>query len=1168
MALAGCWGSCSPSSEPFRDTLFVPISAEQSGVHFSNLLFEDETLNIITFEYFYNGAGVGIGDVNNDGLQDVFFSANMMESKLYLNKGDFVFEDITQKAGIHTRGKWATGVSMVDINQDGWMDIYVCFAGPYVDPWLRANHLYINKGDNTFSEQAQPYGLADTGHSTQAAFFDYDKDGDLDMYLLTNITDRTGPNIIRPKRLNGQMPNTDRLYRNHGPNSAGQITFRNVSGEAGILAEGYGLGVSIRDLNEDGWPDIYVSNDYLSNDLLYINNQDGTFTDRADQYLRHQSYSAMGNDIADCNNDGLLDIVTLDMLPPDNRRKKLMFGATNYNRYLAELQAGYQPQFMRNTLQLNTGLDPEGNLSFSEIGQLADIHETDWSWAPLLADFDLDSWRDLMITNGYPKDITNRDFANYKMQEFLKGQYNRQMQRSFLQAINSMEGVHIPNFIFQNRGDLRFTNVSSPWGFQEASYSTGAAFADLDNDGDLDLVINNTESKAFILKNQADKRSYHYIKIKLNGPPGNRDGLGAKISIHHQGKRQFHEHSVYRGFQSSVDPHVFFGLGDASQVDSLQVVWPDSKVQVLRDIPADQTYTLAYASARRVASPVEKGEPLLFREVSGKHKIVYRHREQEYPDFHTEPLLPHQFSKTGPGIAIGDINGDQRDDFYVGNASGQKRKVFMQQPDGTFRSRDLNPSTQTGEDVGALFFDADGDGDNDLYVAKGSNEFQENSPHYQDHLYMNDGRGNFSLKADALPKIRSSGSCVVAADYDRDGDLDLFVGGRIRPQHYPQASESYLLRNDGGKFTDATSTVCPELKYLGLVTAALWTDFDHDHQVDLIVVGEWMPLHFFKNIDGKLENVSDKSGLSYTEGWWNSINGGDFDRDGDIDYLLGNLGLNSSHKASIKEPVCLYLYDFDHDQRLDPILCRYIQGKNYPVHPLDDMFSQMNALKKSFTTYRAYAQSDLEDVFPEALLKKATLLKAFTLQSAYLENRGQAGFRMHTLPVEAQFSPVYGIRVEDYDGDGYLDALLLGNSYAPEVLSGRYDALSGVMLKGNGKGSFQALNGPEIGFYVKEDGKSLATLTLNNGEKLLLAASNNHFLKVFQNRTQNPTNSLPLHPNDALVEMYDQNGLVMRWEPYYGEGYLSQSSRFLSIPKSAVKLVITDFQGKTRQILR
>ncbi len=1160
------WGaSCSQPGETFQDPLFIPVPADHSGIDFVNLLFEDEALNIITFEYFYNGAGVGVGDINNDGLQDLFFSANMAGSKLYLNQGNFVFEDITQAAGINTQGKWATGVSMVDINQDGWMDIYVCYAGPYADPSLRANELYINQGNNTFLEQAQAYGLADTGHSTQAAFFDYDQDDDLDMYLLTNITDRTGPNVIRPKRLEGQMPNTDRLYRNDGTNAFGQVTFTNVSSEAGILAEGYGLGLSIRDINNDGWPDIYVSNDYLSNDLLYINGANGVFTDRAGEYLRHQSYSAMGNDIADYNNDGLLDIITLDMLPYGNRRKKLMFGAMNYDRYHAEIRAGYQPQFMRNTLQLNTGMDLEGNPSFSEISQLANIHETDWSWAPLFADFDLDGWKDLMVTNGYPKDITNRDFADYKMQGLLNAQYDRGMNRSFLQAINSLEGVHIPNFLFKNRGDLSFSDVSAQWGFQEPSYSTGAAFADLDNDGDLDLVINNTESKAFLLKNQAEKKGHHYLKIKLKGAIGNRQGLGAKVNIYYDGQRQFHEHSIYRGYQSSVDPHIFFGLGQATEIDSLRIVWPGGKTQVVKEVRADQTITLEHDATSATTFLHKDTSLFLFREMTEKLGVDFHHQDMEYPDFHTEPLLPHQFSKNGPGIAIGDVNGDQRDDFYIGAASGQTGAVFIQQPGGTFQPRVVTQVNKLEEDLGALFFDADQDGDNDLYVVSGSNEFPGDSPHYQDRLYMNDGLGHFSLAEDALPPLRSSGSCVLAADYDRDGDLDLFIGGRVSPQRYPEAPRSYLLRNDQGKFTDVTLDVCPALEHIGLVSAALWTDFDGDTQVDLIVVGEWMPISFFRNVKGKFENVSDQTGLSYTEGWWNSLNGADFDRDGDIDYLVGNLGLNSAYKASVQEPVTLYAYDFNNDERVDPILCRYIQGEKYPVHPLDDMIGQINSLKKTFTTYRAYADSHLEDVFPSEQLEKARLLEAFKLESAYLENLGQGKFRLHTLPIETQFAPIYGIQISDYDADGHLDALLTGNSYAPEVLGGRYDAFNGLMLKGNGNGTFQAMRN-SVGFTVKEDGKSLSTLIDTNGRKLVLAARNNQLLKIFEWQAGVGTRTLPLQPNDAWVELYHVNGQVTVKEAYYGEGYLSQSSRRISIPQDIAKLLIRDYQGQKREV--
>ena len=849
------WITVSNCSNKGETPLLELLPSHVTGIDFTNQLYEDEDLNIITFEYFYNGAGVGIGDINNDGLQDIFFSGNMVSNRLYLNKGDMRFEDITKKSGLRTLGKWATGVAMVDINLDGWLDIYVCYAGPFGNPQRRANELYINNGNNTFTEKADAYGLGDTGHSVQAAFFDYDRDGDLDVYILTNTTDETGPNIIRPKRLKGEMINTDRLYRNNGDR-----TFSDVSVEAGITIEGYGLGVSICDLNSDGWPDIFVSNDYLSNDLLYINNKDGTFTDRADQYLKHTSYSAMGNDVSDFNNDGLVDIIEVDMLPPDNKRQKLMLGATNYDRYRSEIRYGYSPQFMRNTLQLNRGPDANGDPCFSEIGQLSGIHATDWSWSALFADMDNDGWKDLLVTNGYPRDITNRDFASYKAQEFVHEGYNESVKKKLLKAVESLEGAHIPHYIFRNNGDLTFSDQSVQWGFTQPFYSTGAAYADLDNDGDLDYVTNNTNTPASIYKNHATEMSdNHFLRVSLEGSPTNRAGYGAKLFFFSGSDTlQYFEQSPYRGFQSSVDQQVHVGLGKLTRLDSLRIVWPDQRYQKLENVAVDRQITLKWNDAERDTFPGVQSDrsryKAMFSPANDSRKIQYHHKETEYADFKIEPLLPHKYSENGPGVAVGDINGDALEDFFVGGAYNQSGQFFIQQKDGRFLSKGFTKERKYEEDMGALLFDADNDKDNDLYIVSGGNEFESGSPYYQHRLYFNDGKGNFKLNNSALPEMTSSGSCVIAADLEKDGDLDLFVGGRLTPHAYPQPGQSYILENNSGVFTDATDKIAPGLKNIGMVTAGLWTDVNNDDQVDLIIVGEWMPITLYLNNGGKLNH--------------------------------------------------------------------------------------------------------------------------------------------------------------------------------------------------------------------------------------------------------------------------------------------------------------------------
>jgi hypothetical protein len=1148
--------ACDQKKAPLLELL----SSDDTGIDFTNQLSEDEDLNIITFEYFYNGAGVGIGDINNDGLKDIFFSANMSSNRLYLNKGDLKFEDITASAGLTTSGKWAAGVAMVDINQDSLLDIYVCYAGPFANPQQRANELYINNGNNTFTEKARQYGLADTGHSVQAAFFDYDRDGDLDVYLLTNITDETGPNVIRPKRVKGEMVNTDRLYRNNGDQ-----TFTDVSKAAGITIEGYGLGVSVGDITRDGWPDVYVSNDYLSNDLLYINNRDGTFTDRAAEYFRHTSYSAMGNDASDFNNDGLLDLVSVDMLPPDNKRQKLMFGAVNYDRYRSEIKYGYTPQFMRNTLQLSMGMDPSGKPLFSEIGQLAGIHATDWSWSPLFADVDNDGWKDLLITNGYPRDITNRDFANYRMQEFMQQGYDQSVKKKFLEAIKSLEGAYIPGFAFCNNGDLTFTDQSSLWGFTTPAYSTGAAYADLDNDGDLDYVTNNINGPSFVFKSHArEYTANHFLRIRFRGPRGNIQGYGASVLLYGTGDTlQYQEHFPIRGYQSTSEQEIHFGLAHHTMVDSIRIEWPDGKRQVVRNIKADQLITVSYREAEeRIAPGKQQSTSPLFVPAEKNRGIEYVHSETEYADFKIQPLLPHKCSEEGPGIAVGDVNGDGLEDFFIGGGFKQRGQFFLQTKNGKFQHQELASQLKYEEDLGVLLFDADGDKDNDLYIVSGGNEFQAGSPYYQDRLYTNDGKGNFKHSPGALPPTTGSGSCVIAADYDGDGDLDLFVGGRLAPQHYPHAGTSYILQNDGGRFSDVTEKVAPGLRDIGMVTAALWTDVDNDDKPDILLAGEWMPVTVFHNQGGTFQKLPMT--VSNSTGWWNSVYGGDFDEDGDTDYVLGNLGANSKYKTSIEEPLRLYLTDFNHDGTEDAVMAHYIQGVNRPAHPRDDMLHQMVSFKKKFPSYKSYADVTMDGLIAEMKVKPV-VFEAATFQTSYLENKGKEGWILKPLPVEAQFAPAYGIAAGDYNSDGHLDIILTGNSYAPDVLTGRYDAFKGLLLTGDGSGNFKPLKVQQSGLLIEGNAKSLAALVSVNDQVLVLAAQNNDTLKIVET-IHDTYRVIPVNTDDVYAVITLASGKKLRQEFYYGSGYLSQSSRKLRIPKDARDVIFYNKHGKPRSV--
>ncbi|MHA4740962.1 VCBS repeat-containing protein [Dyadobacter sp. MSC1_007] len=1151
--LAGCTND-KPS------TLFELLPGDQTGVHFANTLHEDDNLNILNYEYFYNGGGVGAGDINNDGLTDLFFAGNMSTSRLYLNntseKG-IHFEDITEESGISIPEGWARGIAMVDINADGYLDIYVSRSGPAQAGQL-SNLLFINQKNNTFKEESRAYGLDYNGNTTQAAFFDYDHDGDLDVYLLTNVMNMQGPNNIRGKVSDGSSPNADRLLRNNG-----DLTFSDVSKDAGILEEGYGLGISIVDVNNDGWQDVYVSNDYVSNDLLYINQQNGTFRNEIGSYFRHQSYSAMGNDAADIDNDGLVDFITVDMLPEDPVRRKNMFGLMNYDRHLSELRMGYEPQFMRNTLQHNNGKRPGSDEPFfSEIGRYSGVEATDWSWAPLFADLDNDGFRDLLITNGYPKDITNRDFVIYRMAEHEQQMRSGNSGARLTEALKKVEGAHVPNYLFSNNHDLTFTNKSAEWGFDIPSFSNGAAYADLDNDGDLDFVTNNIDQEAFIYQNHSDKTpENHYLNISLHGSGKNPGGLGTKVWVYTKSGMQFLEHSPYRGYQSSVDGKLHFGLGKNILADSVRVVWPDGKTQLTRNVKAGQLMKLDYAKAGGAkASTATKPVPLFSQ--AGPVGAEFEHKDELYIDFKIQPLLPHLLSQNGPGVSVADVNGDGLDDFYVGGAFNQTGKFFIQNKQGKFTAKPLLTGQKYEEDMGSLFFDADTDGDQDLYVVSGSNEFEPGSTYYQDRLYKNDGKGNFAKDAAALPPLAASGSTVNAADFDRDGDLDLFIGGRLSPGNYPEPGESYILRNEKGRFVDATAAVCPGIRHIGMVTTAIWTDFDQDGWVDLITAGEWMPVVFYKNKGGQLVDVNSATGLTHTAGWWNSIVSGDFDEDGDTDYVLGNVGLNSGDKPSNDKPLTLFAKDFDKSGTMDPVICRYIGNELYPVHPRDEMNSQMNFLKKRFIYYADYSKARITDVFKPEELKGAQKLICETMQSVMLENKGNGKFVMQNLPTEAQLGPVYGLLANDFNHDGHLDLLLSGNSNATESISGRMDALNGLLMLGNGKGGFKPLNSGQSGVLIPGDAKGMASLTLANGRQMVLAAQNNGPLLAFVGGADNKMINIKPESHYHWLEATYADGHRKRIELAYGSGYLSQSGRSVALVKEGLKkVVLIDFAG-------
>ena len=1169
--------ACRMTSVP---PLFELRSPAETGIAFANTLREDDSVyNVLDFDYLYNGGGVAIADVNNDGLPDIYFAGNMVSSRLYLNRGHLRFEDVTEAAGVGTHG-WVSGVTVVDINQDGLPDLYLSVGGP--DPTRRGNLLFVNQGPDKngtprFVEEARRFGIADSGYNTHAVFFDYDRDGDLDLYLLKNALESYNRNRIRPKIGDGQAPSTDRLYRNNGDG-----TFSDVSRRSGILAEGYGLGVAVTDLNRDGWPDVYVANDFLSNDLVWINNRNGTFTNRAAEYLKHQSFSAMGVDVADVNNDGLVDIMVLDMLPPYNQRRKLLFAGESYDQFETSRRLGYEPEYVRNTLQLNNGTGPDGRPSFSEIGQLAGVDATDWSWAPLLADYDNDGWKDLFVTNGYPRDVTNLDYLafvrrvspGYLPEPGGQG-LERERKQRLLAWLRQRPRGKLANYIFRNNGDLTFSDRTRAWGVEVPSYSTGAAYADLDNDGDLDLVVNNLDGPAFIFENTAERLPNHnFLRFAFRGPQGNRDGYGAQVTLYAGPARRYLEFNPSRGYLSTVEPFLHFGLGALRTVDSAVVHWPDGACHLLRHVAANQVLTVDHRDAKPCpASPPGIPDPRLFQAVPTSDGLAFRHEARVVPDFKVTPLLPHTFSQGGPGLAVGDVDGDGREDVYVGTDRGHEKAIYLQVSPGRFERRVL-PGGKEWQDMGALLFDADGDGDNDLLVVSGGSFITSDSTTFRARLYLNDGRGRFTLAPDALPGVATSGSAVVAADYDGDGKLDLFIGGGVIPGQYPLPPRSYLLHNDtrpgatgAVHFTDVTDSVAPGLAHVGLVSSALWTDFDQDGKIDLIVVGEWMPLTFFKNVGGRLVDVTRSTGLGDTRGWWNSIVAGGFDHDGRLDYIVGNLGLNTKYRATEQEPVRVYAADFDQNGSVDPVLSYYLQGKEYPVASRDLITDQVAGMMKRFPRYTDYAEATLERTLSRAERERAYTGRAVTFASAYLQNLGSGRFALRALPHRAQIAPVFGMLTGDYDGDGNLDVLLVGNSHAVDTQTGWVDASIGAVLLGDGNGQFRYVSGAASGFYVDGDAKAVAELVLDDAHSLVLVTQNDDSLKVFAPSHRGRTRSVRVGALDAYAVFTLADGTTRRQELCYGSGYLSQSSRFLQVPEEIARVTVYDSRGHGRDLV-
>jgi hypothetical protein len=1084
--------------------LFQRLSPARTGIDFANILAESDSLNILNYLYYYNGGGVGIADFNNDGLEDIFFTGNESSCRLYLNQGGLKFEDVTKQAGLSTT-QWCTGVSIADVNGDGWMDIYVCTAG-YAKPEQRKNLLFINQGKQqalVFREAANEYGIADTSYSTQAAFFDCDHDGDLDLYVMNHANERETVNTPLLKKIHGEGSSNDHFYQNNG-----NQTFTDKTKALGILIEGYGLGIAISDVNGDGWEDIYISNDFIYNDVLYINEQGKGFSNQISQYFSHQSYNGMGCDFADFNNDARPDLVAMDMLPETDISQKTMAGAITWDKSQLIEKAGYEPQSMRNTLQLamdsgqkkvdKTTSSPLSTPStvYAEIGQLAGISATDWSWAPLFADFDNDGWKDLFITNGYLRNITDKDFIDYTNN--LSMFKNRaEVDRQMMPKIRQLKGKCLPNHIFKNNQDLTFAPKTLPWGMNQASCSNGAAYADLDQDGDLDLVVNNINEAAFVYENKADELlKNNYLNLKLEGLSGNLTGIGAKISVVSDGQRQYLEQYPVRGFMSSVTGALHVGLGKISIIDTLEICWINGNREMLTGIPVNQTLTLKQADAKPNVQKSVLPTAAIMEEVSHRLGIDFVHQELVFNDFQYQPLLPHRFSENGPAIATGDLNGDGLEDFYAGGGKGQSGRICYQRQDGYFTSKDLSDGSMS-EDAGALIFDANGDGHPDLYVVSGSCEWAADSPFYQDRLYLNDGTGNLDLSNNTLPKMHTPGTCVTAADFDGDGDLDLFVGGSAEPGYYPLPSRSYLLRNEHGHFSDITATDGPGLERPGIVTAAQWADVDNDGSPDLVLVGEWMPVSVFKNKQGKLIEVTKDMGLAQTCGWWTSLNIHDLNGDGDLDFVVGNLGLNTKYRATEEKPMRIYAKDFDGNGSLDAILCRQIEGKEKPIHQRNELLAQIGGLGNKYPRYALYATASVQEMLGKEALADSYCKNCQFLQTAcFIQKNGR--FSVNTLPVLAQTAPINAILCTDFNSDSHPDLLLVGNSFSPNVLTGNYDAFKGLLLLGNGLGRFQPMDASRSGFFVDGVGKSLALLTLPSGKHMVVAGVNNGRLLTFK----------------------------------------------------------------------
>ena len=1068
-----------------KDALFQLMPSAKTGITFNNKVTDLSNFNIFNYRNFYNGGGVAIGDVNNDGKPDIFLTSNQGSNRLFINKGNWQFEDVTEKAGLGGIGKWHTGVTMVDINGDGWLDIYVCNSGA-LKTGEKGNELFINQKDGTFKEEAEKYGLSDKGLSTQAIFFDFDHDGDLDCYILNNSYRAIGSfgynkNLRNIRDARGGH----RLYRNDNGK------FVDISAQAGIYGSeiGFGLGVAAGDFNNSGWDDMYISNDFFEHDYLYINQHNGSYKENSNEAIGHMSTSSMGSDMADINNDGFLDMMTTDMLPESDYRLKTTTKFDEYDIYNAKLKNDFHHQFTANCLQLNNG---DG--TFSEIAQYAGVHATDWSWGALCFDFNNDGWKDIFVSNGISKDLTDQDFLTFFSSDEVLS-HVKKLGFKFEELINKMPKHPIPNYGFLNQKNLQFKNATQQLGFDIPSFSNGAAYGDLDGDGDLDLVVNNENGEAFIYRNMtSEKTKAHYLKVNLKGNGMNTFGIGAKVTIYTKGMQQLLEQMVTRGFESSVEPVLNFGTGTFKMIDSLRIIWPDMRMQVLKNISTNTAITLYQKNADKLFKPVQQKNSTLFKNVTQQQIIgKIKHNENDFKDFDVERLIPKMLSTEGPKLAVGDVNGDGLEDFYMGNATGDTAKLFLQQPDGKFVQKDAYSFVQDKdfEAIGAEFYDVDHDGDLDLIVASGGNQEKQGSLNLLIRLYINDGKGNFVRRFNNWPQISLNASCVRVNKLNGD----IFIGGRSIPGSYGIIPESKLLRNDGkGNYTDITSTYALDLLKLGMVTDAQWVDVDGDGKNELVVVGDWMPVTILKYKDGNLEKINE---LPNSSGWWNCLTIADLNGDGKPDLIAGNFGLNSKIKADINHPAKLYVSDFDNNGQTECIPVYYkTDGKPYPFNLHDDIVKQIPILKKKFLRYDAFAGKSIEEIFTADELNKASVLEVKQTQTCVFYNQGKGNFTLKPLPFRAQLSPVFAILVTDMNKDGLKDIFVGGNFYGVKPEIGRFDANYGVTFLANGSGWYNYINPIESGLFIK--GEVRDSKEINVGKtKFIIISRNNETLQIF-----------------------------------------------------------------------